>query len=93
MSRDYVMAVIICPAASLDDLRELIAATGAEGATVQTLGAPAWDEGTTIIKTADGWADLAAMPPPDFYITEGWVHKDAVAQLPEDTFVPPAEPI
>ena len=93
MSRDYVMAVIICSAASLDDLRELIAATGAEGATVQTLGRPAWDEGTPMIYGADGWPNLAAMPPPDHYITEGWMHKDAAAQLPEDAFVPPAEPI
>ncbi len=90
--RPYVMVVITCPAASLEDLRQLIAATGAEGATVQTLGAPAWDEGTPIVRGADGWPDMAAMPAPDFYITDGWLHEDAVAQLPEDAVIPPAEP-
>lgn len=87
MSKDrpYVHVVITTPAASVEDINQLIAATGAEGATAQTLGAPVWDESTPVVLGADGWPNLAAMPAPDYYVSTGFLHEDAVAQLPDDT--------
>ena len=85
MSRRYVKVVITTPAASAEDMNQLIAATGAEGATDKSLGAPVWDESTPMVMGADGHPNLAVMPPPDFLVTEGFLHEDAVAQLPEDT--------
>jgi hypothetical protein len=80
----YVPVVITTPAASAEAMNQLIAATGAEGATDNSLGAPVWDESTPIVLGADGWPNLAVMPAPDFLVTEGFLHVDAAAQLPED---------
>lgn len=91
-SRKYVPVVITAPAESKDDLNALIAATGAEGATDQTMGAPVWDVAIPVILGADGWPDMAIMPPPDSYVMSGFIHQDALAQLPEDTASAPAEP-
>ena len=90
-ARPYVKVVITTPAASVDDMNQLIAATGAEGATDKCLGAPVWDASTPMVTDANGWADMAAMPAPDFFVTEGFLHEDAVAQLPLDE-APPEVP-
>jgi hypothetical protein len=85
MSRRYVKVVIITPAASAEDMNQLIAATAAEGATDKSLGAPVWDESTPMVLGTDGWPNLAVMPPPEFLVAEGFLDVLAAAQLPEDT--------
>jgi hypothetical protein len=82
--RNYVPVVITTPAASAEAMNQLIAATGAEGATDKSLGAPVWDESTPIVLGADGWPNMAAMPPPEFLVSEGLLHVDAASKLPED---------
>jgi hypothetical protein len=86
--RNYVPAIIISPADDVDTLNTLIGATGIEGATAQSLGAPVWDESTPVILDPEtGWPDLAAMPPPEFRVATGFIHIELVAELPDDTVV------
>lgn len=72
---------MIVPASARDDLNALLDNSGIEGC-VNVFGRPLWPDDAALTYLEDGSVDMVKHPP-THYGAFGWLHKDAIALLPE----------
>jgi hypothetical protein len=79
---NYEVVNMIVPASERDDLNTLLDNSGIEGCT-NVFGRACWPDDAVLVYTETGEVDMAKSPPPTHYMASGWLHKDAIALLPE----------
>lgn len=79
---NYEVVNMIVPASERDEMNALLDNSGIEGC-VNVFGRACWPDDAVLTYLPNGEVDMANSPAPTHYMASGWLHKDAIALLPE----------